>query len=256
MTYSPTIALFSLVKRETVKMFRSWAQTLLPTTITTALYFIIFGNLIGQRIGAIQSVSYSEYIAPGLIMLSVITNSYAQVSFGIYLPKFAGYIEEMLVSPMSDALIVTGFVCSGIIRGLICGFLVTSITMFFIPIGHSHLGVLTLITLLTTIMFSLTGFINGIYAESFDDIAIFPTFLLTPLTYLGGVFYSIHMLPSIWQTISHLNPVLYMVNTFRYGMIGISDIPVAKSLVTITIINIILFFLAVQSMSRSKAIRQ
>lgn len=253
--YSRLTALNSLTLKESRKVFRCWAQTLLPSAVTTTLYFVIFGNLIGSRIGLMHDLPYSQFIAPGLIMLTVITTSYAQVCGGVYLAKFARYIEEILVSPMSDSLIVTGFMLSGITRGVIAGGIVTGIASLFVPLPFMHPSVLIIVVLMTTIMFSLTGFLNGLYANSFDEISIIPTFVLTPLTYLGGVFYSVNMLPEVWENLSHANPILYMVNTFRYGMIGITDVPIAEAIIILLAINIVLFLSCVYCLKHSKRIR-
>ncbi len=254
--YSPSIALWTRTRREVAKIFRVWPQTLLPTAMTTALYFTIFGGLIGERIGTIDHVSYSSFIAPGLIMLSVITNSYGQVSSSFYFSRFIHYIEEMLVSPMSDTLILFSYILGGMARGIMSAILVGLVSLCFVPFTHTHLGVLITVALLTTLMFSLLGFINGLYANNFDDISIIPTFVLTPLTYLGGVFYSVNMLSPSWQTVAHLNPVLYIVNVFRYGMIGMSDVPVTQALIILSLINVVLFVLCYSLMKYGRQLRQ
>lgn len=253
--YSKRIALQTLTLKESRKIFRCWGQTLLPSAVTTTLYFVIFGNLIGSKIGLIDNMSYSEFIAPGLIMLTIITTSYAQVCGGVYLAKFARFIEEILVSPMSDCLIVTGFMLSGMVRGILAGIVVTVIASFFVPLPFIHPLILICVALMTTIMFALTGFLNGLYANSFDEISIIPTFVLTPLTYLGGVFYSVSMLPEMWETLSHANPILYMVNTFRYGMIGITDVPIYEALLILLAINLLLFVCCVYCLKHSKRVR-
>ncbi len=253
--YSKLTALQSLTLKESRKIFRCWAQTLLPSAVTTTLYFVIFGNLIGSRIGLIHDLPYSQFIAPGLIMLTIITTSYAQVCGGVYLAKFARYIEEILVSPMSDSLIVIGFMLSGMTRGIVAGAVVTFIASLFVPLPFLHPIILLCVVIMTTIMFSLTGFLNGLYANSFDEISIIPTFVLTPLTYLGGVFYSVNMLPEMWESLSHANPILYMVNTFRYGMIGITDVPILEALLILLVINGLLFASCVYCLKYSKRIR-
>ncbi len=256
MSYSPTVALWTLARRECAKILRVWPQTLLPTAITTALYFTIFGNLIGQRIGTIENLNYSTFIAPGLIMLSVITNSYAQVSGGFYFSRFAMFIEEMLVSPMSDSLIILGYVLSGMMRGTVSAILVAAVATFFIPLTYAHIWVLISVVILTTAMLSMAGLLNGLYANNFDDISIIPTFVLTPLTYLGGIFYSTSMLPPFWQTVAHFNPILYIVNVFRYGMLGISDVPVVEALSVLASINILLFFTCYLCMKHTGQLRK
>jgi ABC-2 type transport system permease protein len=197
--------------------------------ITTALYFIIFGNLIGSQIGDMDGFRYMEFIIPGLIMMSVITNSYANVVSSFYGSKFQRHIEEMLVSPVPNYIILTGFVAGGVARGLSVGIAVTLVSLLFSPLSIFNPWVMLSMIVLTAILFSLAGFINGAYARTFDDISIIPTFVLTPLTYLGGIFYSINMLPEFWQHVSLANPILYMINAFRYGFLGISDISLLAS---------------------------
>ena len=223
------IALQAIATREILRFTRIWVQTVLPPVITTALYFIIFGNLIGPRIGEMQGFDYMEFIIPGLIMMAVITNSYANVVSSFYGSKFQRHIEEMLISPIPSYIILIGFLAGGVSRGLIVGIAVTSVSLIFNPLNIHSLPVMFSMIILTAILFSLAGLINGVYANSFDDISIVPTFVLTPLTYLGGIFYSINMLPDFWQTVSLANPILYMVNAFRYGFLGISDINLVVS---------------------------
>ena len=223
------IALQTIATREILRFTRIWVQTVLPPVITTALYFVIFGNLIGPRIGEMQGFDYMEFIIPGLIMMAVITNSYANVVSSFYGSKFQRHIEEMLISPVPSYIILIGFLAGGVSRGLIVGIAVTSVSLIFNPLNIHSLPVMFSMIILTAILFSLAGLINGVYANSFDDISIVPTFVLTPLTYLGGIFYSINMLPDFWQTVSLANPILYMVNAFRYGFLGISDINLVVS---------------------------
>jgi ABC-2 type transport system permease protein len=224
------IALGTIVRREVVRILRIWSQTLLPPAITMTLYFIIFGQLIGSRIGQMaqgadgQPISYIEYIAPGLIMMSVIQNSYGNISSSFFGAKFQRFVEEMLVSPMPGWTILAGYVAGAVMRGLMVGVIVLGLSLFFTKIHLYHPFVTLSTFLLAAVIFALLGFINAIYARKFDDIAIIPTFVLTPLTYLGGVFYNVAQLPSPWREISHANPILYMVNTFRYGLLGVSDI--------------------------------
>ena len=214
----------TIVTKEILRFARIWIQTVLPPMITTALYFIIFGNLIGRRIGTMDGFDYMQYIAPGLIMMSVITNSYGNVVSSFFGAKFGRHLEEMLVSPMSNSAIIIGHVAGGVLRGLLVGALVTVIALFFTKLQVQHPLLTISIVLLSSTVFALAGFINAIFAKKFDDISIIPTFVLTPLTYLGGVFYSISLLPDVWQQVSLVNPVLYMVNAFRYGLLGVSDI--------------------------------
>ncbi|HWP94581.1 MAG TPA: ABC transporter permease [Gammaproteobacteria bacterium] len=214
----------TIVRREVVRVLRIWAQTILPPAVTMTLYFIIFGSLIGSRIGTMSGVPYMDFIAPGLIIMSVITNSYANVVSSFFGAKFGKYIEELLVSPLPDGYILLGYVTGGVLRGLMVGAVVTGIALFFTDLRIEHPFVMLSMLLLASVVFSLGGFINAIYSKKFDDISIIPTFVLTPLTYLGGVFYSVGLLPDFWEHVSHYNPILYMVNAFRYGMLGISDV--------------------------------
>ncbi|MFP4130767.1 MAG: ABC transporter permease [Thiohalospira sp.] len=215
----------TLLAKEMRRFLRIWVQTVLPSGITTALYFLIFGGLIGPRVGEMGGHDFMTYIMPGLIMMAVINNAYANVVSSFYGAKFQRSVEEMLVSPMPDYLILAGYIAGGVARGLIVGAVVTAVALFFTDIRPEY-PLLTVVTvLLTAILFALGGFINAVYANSFDDISIVPTFVLTPLTYLGGVFYSIELLPEPWQTLSLINPILYMVNAFRAGMLGSSDVP-------------------------------
>ncbi len=223
------IALKAIVTKEILRFSRIWIQTVLPPVITTALYFIIFGNLIGPRIGEMDGFGYMEFIIPGLIMMAVITNSYANVVSSFYGSKFQRHIEEMLISPVPNYIILIGYISGGVARGLTVGVAVTVVSLVFHPLNIHSLWVMFSMIILTAILFSLAGLINGVYAKSFDDIAIIPTFVLTPLTYLGGIFYSINMLPEFWQQLSLANPILYMVNAFRYGFLGVSDISLLTS---------------------------
>ncbi len=217
----------TIVIREFNRIVRIWGQTLLPPAITATLYFIIFGSLIGQRIGAMGGYTYLQYIAPGLIMMSIITNSYGNVVSSFFGAKFGKHIEELLVSPLPNWLIVTGYMCGGMLRGLLVGAVVTVISLLFTHLQVAHLFVVLSAVLLTSIVFALAGLINAIFAKNFDQITFIPTFILTPLTYFGGVFYTIALLPGWAQTLSHGNPILYMVNAFRYGFLGVSDVNLA-----------------------------
>lgn len=217
-------ALQTIVVKEIRRFMRIWIQTLLPPAITVALYFVIFGELIGARIGEIEGFTYMQYIVPGLIMMSVITNAYSNVVSSFFSAKFQRSVEEMLVSPLPNHIIIWGFVLGGIARGVAVGLIVTLLALFFTHLQVHDVFVTFSIVLLTATLFSLGGLINAVYAGSFDDISIVPTFVLTPLTYLGGVFYSVSMLPPFWEKVSHINPILFMVNGFRYGILGVSDI--------------------------------
>ena len=220
------IAFRTIVKKEIYRFIRIWPQTLLPPAITTTLYFLIFGKLIGDRIGTIHGASYMDYIVPGIILMSVISHSYANVVSSFYSTKFQRNIEELLVAPVPNCVILSGYITGGIVRGLLVGMVVTLISLLFDDFAVHNLPIALLTAVLTATLFSLAGFINAILAESFDDISIIPNFVLTPLSYLGGVFYSVDMLPTVWQTISMGNPILYMINAFRYGLIGVSDIDI------------------------------
>lgn len=219
-------AYYTILVREVLRFSRIWVQTIVPPMITTALYFVIFGNLIGPQIGDMEGHTYMEFIVPGLIMMSVITNSYANVVSSFYGSKFQGNIAEMLVSPTPNWIILAGYISGGVARGVAVGIAVTLVSLLFSDLQIQHWGVMLTVGILTSALFALAGLINAVYAKSFDDITIIPTFVLTPLTYLGGVFYSISMLPAFWQNMSLLNPVLYMVNGFRHGILGSADISI------------------------------
>lgn len=233
----------TIVNKEVTRILRIWPQTILPPAITMTLYFIIFGNLIGSRIGEMGGYDYMEFIVPGLIMMSVITNSYGNVVSSFFGSKFQHNIEELLVSPTANAVILAGYIAGGMLRGLLVGAVVTAISLFFTHLSVANWPVTISVVLLTSVLFSLMGFTNAVYAKKFDDIAIVPTFILTPLTYLGGVFYSIKLIPDFWQTLSLANPILYMVNAFRYGILGVSDISifVAYSIILLFIAGFFVF---------------
>jgi ABC-2 type transport system permease protein len=235
---------------------RIWIQTIVPPAITMTLYFIIFGNLIGRRIGSMNGFDYMQYIAPGLIMMSVITNSYGNVVSSFFGAKFARHVEEMLVSPMSNATVIIGHVAGGVIRGLLVGLLVTFVALFFTKLDVAHPLVTISIVVLSSIVFALAGFINAVFAKKFDDISIVPTFILTPLTYLGGVFYSISLLPDFWQKVSLANPIIYMVNAFRYGILGTSDIDIAYAYMIVGLFVAGLFTVSMMLMNRGVGIRE
>lgn len=249
------IALWTLVLKEIKRFTRIWPQTLLPPSITMAMYFIIFGNLIGSRIGAMDGFTYMDFIVPGLIMMSVITNSYSNVASSFFSNKFQRSIEEMMVSPMPNWVILSGFILGGMARGLGVGLIVTLVSLFFTRLTVEHPLLTVLVVVLTSALFSIGGFINALLANKFDDISIVPTFILTPLTYLGGVFYSISMLPDLWQSVSMLNPILYMVNVFRYGLLGVSDIPVGWALSAVVGFIVVLFVVALRMLANGKGIR-
>jgi ABC-2 type transport system permease protein len=250
------IALQTIVRREIVRIMRIWTQTLIPPAITMTLYFVIFGKLIGSRIGTIQGeFSYMQYIVPGLVMMSIITNSYGNISSSFFGAKFQRSVEEMLVSPMSNWVILLGYVTGAVVRGLIVGFLVLLIALFFTKLHVAHPLVTILSVIFGATIFSLAGFVNAIYAKKFDDIALVPTFVLTPLTYLGGVFYSVNMLSEPWQAISRINPILYMVNAFRFGVLGISDVQVGVAFGVMLVFVIGLSWIALSLLRRGVGLR-
>ena len=214
------VAFNTIFIREVRRFMRIWPQTLLPPAITMSLYFVIFGGVIGSRIGTMEGYDYMAYVVPGLVMMSVITNSFTNVAFSFFSSKFQKNIEELMVSPVPDWVILAGYTLGGTARGLISGFIVMALGLFFVDLHLHNLLVTLLAAFMTALLFGLAGFINGVYAKKFDDVSIIPTFVLTPLTYLGGVFYSIEVLPSFWQKVSLLNPILYQVNAFRFGILG------------------------------------
>lgn len=250
------VALKTLIRKEILRVARIWIQTIVPPAITMTLYFIIFGNLIGKRIGTMGGFDYMQYIAPGLIMMSVITNSYGNVVSSFFGAKYGKHLEEMLVSPMSNATIIVGHVAGGVIRGLMVGALVTVIALGFTRLTVEHPFITLSMVLLASTVFALLGFINAIFANKFDDISIIPTFVLTPLTYLGGVFYSISLLPEFWQRVSLGNPILYMVNAFRYGILGVSDISIGTAYLIVSVFVVGLFTLNLMLLNRGVGIRE
>lgn len=249
------IAFKTILIKEFLRFIRIWIQTVIPPMVTVGLYFIIFGNLIGSRLGEIDGFSYIEYIAPGLIMMAVITNSYSNVVSSFFSSKFHRHIEEMLVSPMPNYIIILGFVAGGMARGGIVGLAVMGVSILFIKVNIFDISIMILVILLTALLFSLGGLINGVFARSFDDISIVPTFVLTPLTYLGGIFYSIEMLPDFWQQASKLNAILYIVNTFRYGMLGITDISLGMSFTIICSFCLLLYLWSLYLLNKGVGIK-
>jgi ABC-2 type transport system permease protein len=250
------VALETIVVKEFTRIVRIWLQTIVPPAITMTLYFVIFGSLIGRRVGVMEGFDYMQFIAPGLIMMSVITNSYGNVVSSFFGAKFGRHIEEMLVSPMSPSTIILGHVAGGVIRGLLVGGLVTLVALVFTDgLTVEHPFVTASMVLLSSVVFSLAGFINAVFAKKFDDIAIVPTFVLTPLTYLGGVFYSISLLPEFWQKVSLMNPILYMVNAFRYGVLGTSDIDIGHAYLIVWVFVVLLFAASLALLKRGVGIR-
>lgn len=235
------ISLGTIARKEIIRIFRIWIQTLVPPVITLSLYFIIFGSFIGSQLREIEGYSYMAFIAPGLIMMSIITNSYTNTVSSFFSAKFQRNIEELLVSPTPNWVIVLGYVAGGMVRGLSVGLLVSLVSLLFIRLPIHNIFYTVLFALLTSFVFSLAGMINGVFAKKFDDISIIPTFVITPLTYLGGVFYSLSLLPGFWQTVSKANPIIYMINGFRYGFLGVSDISVSTGLTMLILFSVALF---------------
>jgi len=250
------VALQTVIRKEMSRVTRIWVQTIVPPIITMSLYFIIFGNLIGRRIGQMDGFDYLQYIAPGLIMMSVIQNAYGNVVSSFFGAKFQKHLEEMLVSPMPTYTIIIGHVAGGVFRGLIVGAIVTVIALFFTKLHIAHIFITISIVVLTAIVFALAGLINAVFARKFDDISIIPSFVLAPLTYLGGIFYSISLLPEFAQKVSLFNPILYMVNAFRYGMLGVSDIDIRTAYGITIIFIIVLFSLNMFLINRGVGIRE
>ncbi|MGI5308512.1 ABC transporter permease [Rheinheimera sp. WS51] len=249
------VALKSILTKETNRFLRIWVQTLVPPAITMALYFVIFGNLIGSRIGEMGGFSYMAFIVPGLIMMSVITSSYSNVASSFFSAKFQRNVEELLVAPVPNYIIVLGYVGGGMARGMLVGLIVTLLSLFFVTIQVHNIAVIIITVMLTSMLFALGGLINAIYAKSFDDISIIPTFVLTPLTYLGGVFYSLTLLPEFWQKVAVLNPVVYMVNAFRYGFLGVSDVSLMVALTVVVSFIVVLFSFALFLINRGIGLR-
>jgi ABC-2 type transport system permease protein len=249
------VAFKTIAVMEFLRFIRIWLQTVLPPVITIALYFVIFGKLIGEQIGDIDGFSYIDYIVPGLILMSVISNSYANCVSSFFSNKFHHSVEEMLLSPMPNYIILSGYVSGGMLRGIVVGISVTAVSMLFTDLQiHNYLVTIS-VFILTSILFALAGFINAVYAKNFDDISIVPTFVLTPLTYLGGIFYSINMLPDFWQTLSMANPILYMINAFRYGLLGISDISLGTAFGIILLFITGLFIFALTLLDRGVGLK-
>jgi ABC-2 type transport system permease protein len=248
-------AFHTIMVKEFLRFIRIWLQTVLPPAITVALYFIIFGELIGSQIGDIDGFAYIDYIVPGLILMSVISNSYANCVSSFFSSKFHKSVEEMLVAPLPNYVIVAGYVSGGMLRGMVVGIVVTVVSMMFTKIQIHSYSITLIVFILTSILFALAGLINAIYAKTFDDITIIPTFILTPLTYLGGIFYSIKMLPEFWQNVSLANPILYMINAFRYGLLGVSDIDLTAAFIIIILFISALFAFAMHLLNKGVGIK-
>ena len=249
------IAYKTIVRKEVLRFSRIWKQTLIPPVITNILYFIIFGNLIGGRIGNIENFSYTDFIFPGLLLMSVITHSYTNTVSSLYISKYHRYIEELLVSPIENYTILAGFITGGIIRGLSVGVVVILAAQFFVTFTVHNIFLMLAVILLSSTLFSMCGFLNGLFASDWDDINVVPTFIMTPLTYLGGIFFSISMLPGIWQDIALINPILYLINALRFSMLGISDVSVSFAFFIIIAFNILLATLCLYFLSIGKGLR-
>jgi ABC-2 type transport system permease protein len=249
------IALQTILVKEVRRFVRIWVQTLVPPVITIALYFVIFGNLIGSRIGNMGGYSYMEFIVPGLIMMAVVNNSYANVVSSFFSQKFQRSVEELLVSPVPNHIILLGFVGGGVARGLAVGFIASVISLAFSGLHMHNLLVTVVVVLLSSVVFSLGGFINAVYARNFDDISIIPTFVLTPLIYLGGVFYSVEALPDAMRVVSHFNPIFYMINAFRFGVLGVSDVSVTYAFSILVLFTVVMFGFSLHLLQRGKGLR-
>lgn len=249
-------AFMTILRKEIKRYLRIWTQTLLPSAITMSLYFVIFGSLIGSRIGDMGGFSYMQFVVPGLIMMAIVTNSYSNVVSSFFGSKFNHSVEELLVSPTPNYIILMGYVLGGVTRGLLVAVVVTLVSLFFTSMQvHSYLVVIAVV-LMTSTLFALAGFINAVYANSFDDISIIPTFVLTPLIYLGGVFYSMDLLPDFWAGVSRLNPLVYVVNAFRYGVLGVSDVSLTVAFSMITLFTAIAFAYSMHLLNSGKRLRQ
>ena len=249
-------ALLTIVRKEVRRYLRIWPQTLLPSAITMSLYFVIFGSLIGSRIGNMGGFTYMEFVVPGLIMMAIVTNSYSNVVSSFYGSKFNDSIEELLVSPTPNYIILLGYIVGGVSRGLLVAILVTLVSLFFTRLEISNYSLVIAVVLLTSTLFSLGGFINAVFANSFDDIAIVPTFVLTPLIYLGGVFYSMDLLPQFWANVSQLNPLVYVINAFRFGVLGVSDVNIGFALSMIIGFTILAFVYSMYLLNTGTRLRQ
>lgn len=250
------IALMTIVRKEIHRYLRIWTQTLLPSAITMSLYFVIFGSLIGSRIGEMGGFTYMQFVVPGLIMMAIVTNSYSNVVSSFFGSKFNHSVEELLVSPTPNYIILLGYVIGGVTRGLLVAVVVTIVSLFFTRLHIHSYAVVVLIVLMTSTLFALAGFINAVYANNFDDISIVPTFVLTPLIYLGGVFYSMDLLPDFWAGVSKLNPLVYVVNAFRYGVLGVSDVSLPFAMGMIALFTVLAFAFSMHLLNSGKRLRQ
>ena len=250
------LAFATILRKEVRRFVRIWPQTLLPSAITMGLYFVIFGSLIGSRIGEMGGFTYMEFVVPGLIMMAIVTNSYANVVSSFFGSKFNHSVEELLVSPTPNYVILMGYVLGGVLRGLLVAVIVTCVALFFTRLPIHSVFVVLAGVLLTSTLFALAGFINAVYANSFDDISIVPTFVLTPLIYLGGVFYSLDLLPEFWAGVSRLNPLVYVVNAFRYGVLGVADVSVGFAFAMLGGFTVLAFAAGLYLLNRGTRLRQ
>lgn len=250
------IAFMTILRKEIRRYLRIWTQTLLPSAITMSLYFVIFGSLIGSRIGEMGGFTYMQFVVPGLIMMAIVTNSYSNVVSSFFGSKFNNSVEELLVSPVSNVVILMGYVIGGVTRGLFVAVVVTVVSLFFTRLHIHSYAVVVLVVLMTSTLFALAGFINAVFANSFDDISIVPTFVLTPLIYLGGVFYSMDLLPDFWAAVSRLNPLVYVVNAFRYGVLGVSDVSLSLAIGMIGLFTVAAFAYSLHLLNSGKRLRQ
>lgn len=250
------VAFYTIVYKEVRRFLRIWPQTLLPSAITMTLYFVIFGKLIGSRIGEMGGYSYMQFVVPGLIMMAVVTNAYANVVSSFFGAKYQHSIEELLVSPVPNYVILVGFVTGGVVRGLCVAVVVTLLSLFFSDLSIHNPLITVAVVVMTAILFALAGFINAVYANNFDDISIIPTFVLTPLIYLGGVFYSMDLLSDFWIGVSRINPMLYVINAFRYGVLGVSDVNVFWSFTMVAVFTVAAFMYSLHLLNTGKRLRQ
>ena len=250
------VAFMTILRKEVKRYLRIWTQTLLPSAITMSLYFVIFGKLIGSRIGEMGGFSYMQFVVPGLIMMAIVTNSYANVVSSFFGSKFNHSVEELLVSPTPNYVILMGYVVGGVTRGLLVAVVVTLVSLFFTRMEVHSYAIVLLTVLMTSTLFALGGFINAVFANSFDDISIVPTFVLTPLIYLGGVFYSMDLLPEFWANVSKLNPLVYVVNAFRYGVLGVSDVSLSFALGMIGAFTLAAFMFSMHLLNTGTRLRQ
>ena len=253
--YEQYIAFLTILRKEVRRYMRIWTQTLLPSAITMSLYYVIFGNLIGSRIGEMGGRSYMEFVVPGLVMMAIVTNSYANVVGSFFGAKFNNSIEELLVSPVPNYVILWGYVFGGVTRGLLVAIIVTFVSLFFTSMHIHNFFIVIAVVVLTSVLFALGGFINAVFANTFDDVNIVPTFVLTPLTYLGGVFYSLELLPPFWASVSQINPLVYVVNAFRYGMLGVSDVNITVAFVMIGGFVIVAYAYSMHLLNSGKRLR-